>query len=570
MIMKFFIFYAFATLVVGHPPPAQRPQLQYINHVFNAVHSSMRQFGSSLNHNGMSIFIATVSKDVELYHGTSSQNRINGTEWLAFEPEHALIFAKGRRGPPARGREVEGSASKSPGHDRGLLDRELGFERGTRPPPREGEVQPRWHAGNLDQGVLTTSSQESLNWPYDQHDTLKHEQGYLHTYRTKHPLRLLYLDGQSAAKSKKGTLDLQDLVLLHDNPPPSGDDYPTPRARHPLEGTERPANPEVRDHHGPMGEAERADGLCRLAQGDYQNRIDGFIRMEGGFEIILCDFEKHLDVVHIAQARSAPGPPGKPMAQDRSDHFNYLKAVAARYDGIGGERVTIELDDFISLFTYPDVVYFDNTGRPRVDNSSADAISSIRSAIVDLVLTKQKIEPTNWQAVADMIVGRFSDRIEVLATRFNFDTVDDFTAEVDRGLDPFIDYANRNSTAEVYRCVQQHLPSYPSNSPAYHAISNVTNVLCRTLVAASHAHTLSHGVSLVHGLKSWLAWTTWKRCRGCSANEVCFLPIWPMGSAQDFEQPKCVDRKSTKSMRGGYWEDMSPPPERPRDLAENQ
>jgi len=36
--------------------------------------------------------------------------------------------------------------------------------------------------------------------------------GYFHTYRTKHPLRLLYLDGQAAAKSSFGTQDTQDKV----------------------------------------------------------------------------------------------------------------------------------------------------------------------------------------------------------------------------------------------------------------------------------------------------------------------------------------------------------------------
>jgi len=51
----------------------------------------MRQFGSTLQHNGMSFAVATLPEDTELYHGTFFQDRINGTEWLAFEPEHAMV-----------------------------------------------------------------------------------------------------------------------------------------------------------------------------------------------------------------------------------------------------------------------------------------------------------------------------------------------------------------------------------------------------------------------------------------------------------------------------------------------
>jgi len=59
--------------------------------IFNAISNAMRQFGSTLQHNGMSFAVATMPEDTELYHGTFFQNRINGTEWLAFEPEHAMV-----------------------------------------------------------------------------------------------------------------------------------------------------------------------------------------------------------------------------------------------------------------------------------------------------------------------------------------------------------------------------------------------------------------------------------------------------------------------------------------------
>lgn len=39
--------------------------------------------------------------------------------------------------------------------------------------------------------------------------------GWLHDYQTTRALRVLYLDGMSAANSKKGTVDLRDIVLLN-------------------------------------------------------------------------------------------------------------------------------------------------------------------------------------------------------------------------------------------------------------------------------------------------------------------------------------------------------------------
>ncbi|KAJ9620130.1 hypothetical protein H2203_007895 [Taxawa tesnikishii (nom. ined.)] len=90
------------------------------NHIFNAIHSSMRQWGSSLNHNGMSAFLATVPEGVQLYHGTSNSEPVEGMEWLAFEPEHALLFARPRGPPPGR---------EPPGHGSGPDDTHGGVRR---------------------------------------------------------------------------------------------------------------------------------------------------------------------------------------------------------------------------------------------------------------------------------------------------------------------------------------------------------------------------------------------------------------------------------------------------------
>lgn len=510
--------------------------LQYANHLFNSIHSSMRQFGSSLNHNGMSLFIATVPEDIEFYHGTQSPYRVNGTEWLAFEPEHALLFARAWRGPP-------------PGH---------GGKPEHPPPPGKPEHADRFAAPNSDEiesfdhgGQLARPRRrhrtESKGWSIfkrsrsnasrgdlaqkpiiDDNDL----QGYLHTYRTKHALRLLYLDGQSAAKSSKGTLDIQDLVLLHDNPPMLN------------------AKPPGLPGGGPMGESERAVSLCKLAQEEWGGRIDGFLRMEGGFEIILCDFAKDLDVVRILQTQSN-------RDAHAEDSFNYYQAVAARYDGIGGNRVTLNYEDFVSLFATEDALFFDETGRPRVRNESTNAIKELRTRIDDMVFRHQVPGGINWQAVADMVVGRYAHRIEYLASG-EIQDVDLFKSEIDRALRPFIDHSARNRTTEIARCAAQFFPAHETTrSTAARAIFSVTSTICKALSAASIIDTTAHGTSMIRALRDWLAWTEWKKCRGCASNEVCFLPIWPIGSESDFERPMC--RSDISKARGDYWWDFAGP-----------
>ncbi|KEQ71556.1 hypothetical protein M436DRAFT_31748, partial [Aureobasidium namibiae CBS 147.97] len=480
----------------------------HANHIFNAVHNSMRQFGSSLNHNGMSLFIATVPGDTELYHGTSTKDRVNGTQWLAFEPEHALIFARGRRGPPPGPPPGEGQYTEDAGKEHELP--------GHRPKRPGGKDRPRKEHG--DEGC----HRPSRNEPEDQ------SSGYLHTYRTKHSLRLLYVDGQSAAKSKKGTLDTQDVLLLANS---------------------------IDHDSGMFGERERAAQLCKLANERWGNRIDGILRMEGGFEIILCDFAAHLEIVSIAKTKTKSGG-GFGGGGDNGDGFNYYRAVAARYHDIGGGRVVLDYEHFVSTFAYPEAIYFDDTGRPRINNESS-IIDDVRLAVDQMILHKaEDTDAVNWRAIADMVIARYADRIEYLASG-SLSTLSALQAEIERALRPFINYSARNSTSEIERCASQFLPdSTTSTHVAAQAVRQVTHALCTSLTIASEQTDYAIALKQVKQLKNYLAWTTWKQCRGCAADEICFLPIWPVGTAEDFEQPKCRSDVSLAPGHGDgdrYW-----------------
>lgn len=159
--------------------------------------------------------------------------------------------------------------------------------------------------------------------------------GYLHTYAPTRPLKLLYIDGMSAGKTSNGTLDSQDILLLNlttpafDEPPPDHDGA-RPRAG------------------GPMGEIVRAEGLCNLTKTLWGGKIDGIIRMEGGFEIIFCNIE-NLEVVNIMPVVNPSDGPGGHNGM--LGGWQYYKAITERYHGIGGGRVVLDYENFVTAFS---------------------------------------------------------------------------------------------------------------------------------------------------------------------------------------------------------------------------
>jgi len=456
----------------------------------------------------MSFFLATVSAETQLYHGTSKSEAITGMEWLAFEPEHALFFARPQRGPPPR-----------------------------EPPPRDSHGLPGDKKGKLEDLALGNREKRSdAQHPlgsYEAGEDGKH--GYLHTYVPKRPLHLLYIDGLSAGKTSNGTLDTQDMLLLN-----------------------------LTDSNGPMGgESERAHGLCNLATTLWEGKIDGILRMESGFEIILCDFAKNLqrtDVIVVPAEEHdgfAAGPEG----------WQYLKAVASRYHGIGGGRVTLDLEDFVSVFAYPKIhgLFINDVqsdyAMPRLQNVSDSDRLRVKNDVTAMILRKDwgsEREARNWQAIADMVIQRYSKPLHYLHTSKAIrGDKDALVAYLKAQLRPFIDPTDRNAVLETQRCVAQLVPAKSSASLAHLVLYKVTDHICDTLLTAlsiassSRLHMHDQAVEMIDGLVEYLQWTTWKDCGGCRDEQVCFIPIWPMGTHEDHAHPQCKSKEQVGG--GGYW-----------------
>lgn len=481
--------------------------LHNANHIFNAIHSSMRQWGGSWNHNGMSFFLATVPAGTQFYHGTHMSEPVNGTEWLAFEPEHAMIFAR----PRYRRRGGGGGPSRRE-EDR-LVDQRMSMS---------------MSVGRGEQKVLhgTTTA--------DDGNDDDNQAGYLHTYVAAKDLRLVYIDGMSAGKTNMGTLDSQDRILFRDNITGPG-----------------------------FQEYERAELACQIARDDWHGRIDGILRMEAGFEIILCNFTRNLHVLRISRVKGREGDdknrrggPGGPGGPGGMQSFSIYKAIAARFNGIGGGRVQVNYDHFVTAYAYKELDLFDggNNALPRLTNFSLDELEPIRRDLDRLVLHHRAVEPPsfNWQSVTDMIIERYSNELKYLVSE-DISSIEELHSEIETILSPFVDYRLRDATTEAERCAMQFIPVSAPDTLAARVVYDIAYAICATLRSVlKEENDLQTAVGNIEDLIKYLAWTTWKECpQKCGYNEACFIPIWPLGTVEDREHPQCRDKPSSEGER--YW-----------------
>ncbi|KAI3338109.1 hypothetical protein F4824DRAFT_461164 [Ustulina deusta] len=331
----------------------------------------------------------------------------------------------------------------------------------------------------------------------------------LHTFAPTRPLRVIYFDGQSATLTETGSLDSQMAIL----------------------GGQVPGGPA---YHHIYNESQRALDLCALVD---DLGLDGVVRMNAGFEILLCDWPKssveHLFASNITRPghqereanQSLPSDPNRqpPLgfgnAFGEQGSYEWLRSATWHYGnyGQGGPAFQHVRLDPCTMVSFYDPVFkslnglhhgrlignqtFQNGWGPRrghriVGISSADA-ETFKSRLAENTLpTGPKCCSANWAAMAQSIVSQHKTRLLDMSKTLSSQQSSSFIVtrvhELSHAiLYPYLQYpfarggdADEVEAVTVSRCssvyTSQLVPSKLSNSELllYHSINIVLDKLC--------------------------------------------------------------------------------------------
>ncbi|CAK7274905.1 hypothetical protein SEPCBS119000_006412 [Sporothrix epigloea] len=390
-------------------------------YIFNAVFDSLRRYGTAIHSNGMSLYLATVPEGVFFHHGSGKNATPPSFDWLAYEIEHAEIFARKNFGSP-------GSHGDRPDDDdyrHGMTGDASGL---TEPasPPYHRFASRIIGQGQSDQIALEADSESSV----DEEET----HGWLHVYRTTRPLQFLYIDGMSGDKGSDGVIDTQDFILRAKAgmPDPARRPKPTP-------GPKPPGAPP-----GPSGEFPRAEEMCALCA---EWKLQGVIRIESvGAEVIKCDFFDGLEEVQSLQRSDNAKRPSFPGGFPRGfgDGFN----PEYGFRDIGGHRTIIDYQSMVSAYFFPVNLTNPDSERasfPRLISASNDELLAIKTYLADVVETRRgaALAPYTWKDVVDLVVRRYALPLTALANSSSesVNATRDFSDTVQRLLNVIIDYS---------------------------------------------------------------------------------------------------------------------------------
>ncbi|KAJ2976506.1 hypothetical protein NQ176_g4914 [Zarea fungicola] len=536
--------------------PADASAAKNAHRIFNQLSDAGRQWGSSLNHNGLGFFPAIVPAGTVLYHGDRTDQQPTGMEWLAFEVEHAELFAPSHLVPPGVSIQSE-NKKKVEIRSQQQLPLLNTVASGHHIEPND-PTSPGDCAGDCD----NTRAGSPVIKP--------HTRGYLHTYQVLRDLHILYIDGMSAAKTNYGTLDSQDLVLCDDK---IGNISVLPS----------------------FGDPIRATMICELlADWGY----DGFIRMETGFELIHCDFSKGLEFV---SARRTFYTRDK-MGNDKNRLFQLARGVADRYDGLGADRLKIDFSSMVSGWYFPINLTYTDTTRPdliRFGSVGPQELRMIKDHISHVCKLPRRFT-VDWQAATDMIVKRYSRKFAFMMSP-NISAID-FIEEIELLTLMYVDAPSlpgdtssllgmegkpdSDMSEEIARCTENYLLPALSvrglweleDRLIYTAIETVTRNICTTiftiwaalLTASKDGEHSSSGMDAetpsrelkyavdkgrreIRELMENLGWSEFKKVSPCLPNELMFVAMWPMGNEEDHFNPRCVAAEEFDFYRRNYW-----------------
>lgn len=255
----------------------------------------------------------------------------------------------------------------------------------------------------------------------------------LHVYRTTRPLNIIYFDGQSATLTALGTLDSQISIL---------------QGRVPL----------YPDYDLIYDEDQRALDLCELVK---KLGIDGVVRMDAGFEVLVCDYHaSRLQPLFVTNI-TVPGnmeedPEGLPRDPNRQPprgfgnvfseqgSYEWLRSASWHYGREGGlaeNRVQLDICRMVSFYD-PELTSLAKSHHGRlVGNYSfvngwgfrkghrlldiqPDDVNRVRSwlqTITSSTTSKEnRCSGINWQAIFTTIHAQHGTRAREIGAAFEW------------------------------------------------------------------------------------------------------------------------------------------------------
>lgn len=489
---------------------------------------------------------AVVPAGTLLHHGAGQKAPPRGPEWLAFEIEHAENFAKRmerlKRGSPAS-------------QDEEIID--------------QGGGQ-RPFISRLEHGCFGKSEQGK-------------QHGYLHTYQANRDLNVLILDGISAASQDtggagEGAGDLFAMLQLS-----------TDRVAH--TGTGDKAIGGTADQAS--GRDEIDAGARRVCSEITPLGYDAIFRAEAGFEMIYCNFYDD-GLALVSATRQMPF--NARLNGDDLLRYQWMRAVSRKYDGIGNYRLRIDFSSTVSGLFFPFNYSSPFPGWPerkRLHAAGDKHLKGLKSYALHALRTRDRFT-VNWQAVTDLIVDQYSDRLAALSgpkisARTFIREIEGVTLKYFPAASSDQDQSgNTNQMINaVTSCTELYLRLALisrknwslSDELLYTAIRTVIYDICSAyfeiyaslLVPTSdlakkdsctHAvplqepeaeRSLIQGRQIIKRLMATLDWADWRKIRRCPADQVFYVAMQPWGSGQDHWNPGCRPIDYFDDMPTGYW-----------------
>ncbi|KAF8126987.1 hypothetical protein EV363DRAFT_1173187 [Boletus edulis] len=405
------------------------------------------------------------------------------------------------------------------------------------------------------------------------------QQGCWHlTLITTRSLKVVYFDGNSAAKLPYGTMDTQDLLAWNRS-----------------------------GRHDPFNDRQRIQDLCKWG-GNFD--VDGFVRMEMDFEVMLCDFTSGVGVVSFS---NIVGRRDRLMSQMLTwlragdlNSFEVLNAGSWHNHFPGETRVQLDLAGLVSFYdtqlapSLTDIRADQERWDHRVQNISSEDCLAAKLRLESTLLRPGLSSGIDWKTLIQVIIDRYAGRLELTRYLLNSSVTDpdeilDLAKKTQTQLrimlTPYLlfsatptDKSNLNWTIPIFKlCATTHTYSMDSDLDAMtvseklllQAVRGTTQEICRVVTRmwaagvcagidpqlntkdhpdiAEVTHLWVTWTEDLDRLMAWLDWNVWIKCNpGCGPEEMCYLPTWPAGFPRPRRgpSPPNTDRPQPERLAG--------------------